>query len=219
MAWDSVWEEVFKSQAWGRYPDESFIRFVARNFYKRNRALTALLEIGCGPGANVWYAAREGFKVSGIDGSATAIAQAKARLTQEGLVADLRVGDISQLPFADETFDAVADNECLAHNSRSALTGILAQVKRVLKPQGLLYSRTFTDDVYKGKDVEQVGEREFNRSSDGPFGGRGFFRLSNEADITALYGPFFKIISVDRIDYTMNNKSIKISEWVVVCQK
>jgi len=33
MAWDPIWERVFSSQAWGKYPGEDLIRFVARNFY------------------------------------------------------------------------------------------------------------------------------------------------------------------------------------------
>ena len=32
MAWDPVWESIFTSQAWGRYPGEDVIRFVAKNF-------------------------------------------------------------------------------------------------------------------------------------------------------------------------------------------
>ena len=33
MAWNNVWEQVFSSQEWGKYPGEDVIRFVARNFY------------------------------------------------------------------------------------------------------------------------------------------------------------------------------------------
>jgi len=68
-SWDQVWESVFKQQEWGKYPGESLIKFVARNFYKNDRKRVSLLEIGCGPGANIWFMAREGFNVTGIDGS------------------------------------------------------------------------------------------------------------------------------------------------------
>jgi len=227
MGWDSVWEEIFKSQDWGKYPDESFIRFVARNFYaaagvkrdKEQRAKIKLLEVGCGPGANIWFMAREGFGTFGVDGSETAITKARQRLDQEGLAADLRVGDISDLPYQDGTFDAVADNECLAHNNAKALEGILSEIHRVLKPGGMFYSRTFGDDVYKGKTYQQIGDLQYNGSSDGPFGGRGFFRLSTEATIRVAYGKFFKFISIDNITYTVNNGAVRISEWIIVCQK
>jgi 2-polyprenyl-3-methyl-5-hydroxy-6-metoxy-1,4-benzoquinol methylase len=97
--WHQVWEQVFLSQAWGKYPSEDLIRFVARNFYKsEDRSRVKILEVGCGPGANLWFFAREGFSFSGVDGSAAAIEQATARLDAEVLGwrerGSLHVGDI-----------------------------------------------------------------------------------------------------------------------------
>src|SRR5438105_645758 len=83
-SWDPVWEDIFKSQPWGRYPGEDLIRFVARNFYKApSRSSVRILEVGCGPGANLWYMAREGFSVFGIDGAPTALELARLRLDRE----------------------------------------------------------------------------------------------------------------------------------------
>src|SRR5262249_34275510 len=108
MVWDPVWERTFASRAWGKYPSEPLIRFVARNFYDAaDRAQVRICELGCGPGPNLWYAAREGFSVFGIDGSETAIRQARERLDAEcpGWKGELRVGDFRTLPFADNSFD------------------------------------------------------------------------------------------------------------------
>ena len=99
---DPAWEQIFRSRQWGKYPPEHLVRFVAGNFYGApNRGAVHLLEIGCGPGANVWFMAREGFTVSAIDGSPTAISLAGERLASEGLTADLRVGDFFSLPWPD----------------------------------------------------------------------------------------------------------------------
>src|SRR5450759_3956496 len=107
------WERVFATRPWGSYPPEELVRFIARNF----RAVPVksgvrVLEIGCGPGPNIWYLVREGFTVAGIDGSPTAIRQAEGRLVAEGLphkmpLVDLKVGDFASLPWANEMFDAV----------------------------------------------------------------------------------------------------------------
>ena len=35
MAWDSVWDGVFRENEWGKYPDENLIRFVAGKYYAR----------------------------------------------------------------------------------------------------------------------------------------------------------------------------------------
>ena len=97
-------------------------------------------------------------------------------------------------------------------------SAILSEVKRVLKNGGMFYSRTFTDQVYLGQANEKFGILEYNNVSDGPFAGRGFVRLVNKKGIHKLYGKFFNIISVDKLEYTNKNGKFKISEWIIVCE-
>src|ERR1035441_2780479 len=97
-SWDPSWEKVFRSRDWGKYPPEELVRFVARTYYSvPDRKSIRLLEIGCGTGANVWFMAREGFTVSGIDGSVTAIEKARQRITAERLQAHFEVGEVATL--------------------------------------------------------------------------------------------------------------------------
>src|SRR5262245_48811464 len=116
MAWDAVWERIFREREWGRYPQEEVVRFVARNFYGAPaRAAVKMLEIGCGPGSGTsWFIAREGFSLTGIDASPTAIEKARARFAGERLAGEFVVGSVDDLPFPDESFDAVIDVVCLA---------------------------------------------------------------------------------------------------------
>lgn len=32
-----IWDTIFSSQEWGKYPSESLIQFIDRNFYNRKR--------------------------------------------------------------------------------------------------------------------------------------------------------------------------------------
>ena len=217
--WNPIWETVFQTQDWGKYPGESLIQFVARNYYKKTRKDVRILEIGCGPGANIWFLAREGFNVSGIDGSATAIAQAKKRLESEQLSADLNVGDIINLPFEDGVYDGVIDNECLYCMTTKSTNLILKEILRVLKPGGLFYSRTFSTDMTVGKDPQKISNYEYSSVQDGPQAGRGFLRLIDRNEIERLYGSHFTILSVEEMFHTRDNGMIKISEWVITCQK
>lgn len=219
-SWDNVWNSVFNNQEWGKYPSESLIQFIARNYYGRdNRAETKILEIGCGPGPNIWYMAREGFSVYGIDGAELAIQLANTRLHTEGLSAMLHVGDIISLPFPDAFFDAIVDVECLYANSRKSTVIILKEIERCLKPGGLFYSRTLTDQMYIGKKQTKCGHMEYTDISDGPIAGKGFTRLMNRKEIDSLYRPCFDIISIDRLEYTVNNESQTISEWIIIGTK
>jgi ubiquinone/menaquinone biosynthesis C-methylase UbiE len=186
-SWDNIWEQVFKENPWGKYPSESLIRFIATNFYKSNRSEIKILEVGCGTGANIWYISREGFSAYGIDGSKTAIEIAKKRLEEENLHANLIVGDIIKLPYEDNFFDAVIDVECLYANNFENTKIILNEISRVLKKNGLFYSRTFSDEQYIGSNIKKNVENEYENIDDGPLKGKGFVRLSSLESIKTLY--------------------------------
>lgn len=63
----------------------------------------AVLDVGCGSGVFLAMAARSGARIAGLDASEALIGIARARVPH----ADLRVGDMSRLPFGDGVFDAV----------------------------------------------------------------------------------------------------------------
>lgn len=201
MAWDAVWDAVYSANRWGRYPPEDLVRFVARHFYAANdRKDVRLLEIGCGPAANLWYIAREGFSAYGLDGSAVALDKAKEVLEQEGVCAQLAQGEAMALPYDDGFFDGVIDMECVYANDKADSKKIIAEVHRVLKPGGYFYSRTFMDGT-KGINQE-----------------RGVARLTTEKEIPELYGVF-PSIDYDYIIRTDGNRRAEMKEWLITCRK
>ena len=62
-----------------------------------------VLDVGCGAGAFLRLVAERSGKPHGVDASETLIALARERMPE----ADLRVGEMEQLPWEDETFDLV----------------------------------------------------------------------------------------------------------------
>ena len=210
--WDPVWEDIFRNNRWGKYPPEHVIRFIATSFSAVNdRSKVQLLEIGCGPGANVWFMAREGFAVSGIDGSFTAIERAKERLTDEGLAADLRVGDFSQLPWPEATFDGVIENVSLYGNPIAAIDRALEEVHRVLKPEAPFLSSFFSSRSWgygKGDMVERDG---FVEVREGPLAHKGFCMFLDRERVSDVFRRFVDI-SVERISRT-NNSSL--NSWLL----
>jgi SAM-dependent methyltransferase len=146
-SWDPAWEAFFRETAGNRYPDPAIVRFVARNFFSAaDRSKVHILDLGCGSGAHVWFAAREGFRTYGIDGSPTAIALAAERLEREGLRADLRQGELRALPYAEACMDVVLDGAAIQHNGLSAIRTIIAEVLRVLKPGGRFFGTMVAED-------------------------------------------------------------------------
>lgn len=218
-SWDPIWDEIFSSQDWGKYPSESLIQFIARNFYKAKRDEIRILEVGCGTGANLWYISREGFQAYGVDGSAVAISCAKERIIREGLNANLQIVDIIHLPFENDFFDAIVDNECVYSNNFENTRLIFQEISRVLKPGGKFYSRTFSDEMFIGTDSTEIAELEYADITSGPLKGKGFVRLSSKETINTLYGKYFKIQSIDYIEYTTNNENFITKEYIVICEK
>lgn len=145
---DPLWEEEIygSGRHLSRYPYDAVVSFVYRHYPRsKPRAEVRILEIGCGAGNNLWFAAREGFAVAGLDGSATAIEYARNRFAEEGLKADLRVGDFTQLPFEDESFDLAIDRGALTCCGLSAGQRAVEEVRRVLVPGGRFFLNPYSD--------------------------------------------------------------------------
>lgn len=90
-----------------------------------------LLDVACGRGEFLHYAAEHGLRVVGVDLSPVAIDAARERL---GADADLRVGSGEHLPFDDDTFEYVTCLGSLEHYS-DPLQGV-REIARVLRSDG-----------------------------------------------------------------------------------
>jgi SAM-dependent methyltransferase len=217
--WDPVWEQIFRSKEWGKYPPEHVIRFVVRTFNGAlDRSKVRLLEIGCGPGANVWFMAREGFHTSGIDGSATAIQKASARLTNDGLIADLRIGDFAQLSWEDASFDGVVENVSLYTNPWVNIQQALREVCRVLKPGAPFLSSFFTDGTWGYGQGDMVETDGFVNLREGPLAGAGFCLFLNRNRVPDLFRDFTDV-NVERVSWTLNSEQHLVEQFVITCRK
>jgi len=220
MSWDQTWEYIFKTQDWGKYPSEDLIRFVARNFYESpSRKEINILEVGCGTGANLWFIAREGFSVYGIDGSETAIEKAKARLNDEvkGWNGELIVGDIISLPYENSIFDAVIDNEAIYANSYENSVKIYNEIHRVLKQNGKIFSKAFASGCWGDGTGQHVGPNTWI-PNEGPMNNKGLSRFASKEDMEELLNKF-QIVELERLERTYNNLNEKVIEWIVTGEK
>jgi ubiquinone/menaquinone biosynthesis C-methylase UbiE len=220
-SWDSAWEKVFQEREWGKYPPEELIRFIARNFYRvKDRKSVRLLDVGCGTGACTWYLAREGFSVDGIDGSKTAIYHATKRLAEEGLKAEFVLGDLIQLPYPDGLFDAVIDVASIECNTMANINEIFAQVNRVLRAGGKLFSIAIKTGSYGYRDGAEIERNTFTNVSVGPHKGQGIIHFFTEREIRRLLSlNQFRNIELEWSARTLDNQKAKIIHWIVTAQK
>jgi SAM-dependent methyltransferase len=97
----------------------------------------SLLDIGCGPGGGLLYAAAAfpGAQLAGLDQSAMAVRAARRRLREILPRPELVQGRADRLPFADGRFARVVSIGTLSYVAPAPL---LAEAARVLAPGGLL---------------------------------------------------------------------------------
>ena len=89
---------------------------------------TSMLDIACGSGLAVRFADEMGAAAAGIDAAAPLVEIARDRAPD----ADLRIGNMFDLPWADESFDAVTS----INGVWGGCEGALVEAHRVLRPGG-----------------------------------------------------------------------------------
>ena len=92
-----------------------------------------VLDMGCGTGKQISRFAGSDVQVYGLDLSPGMLAQAREQAAGRCVQADA-----TQAPFADKSFDLVYCQYALHEKSREVIGGLLAEARRVLRPQGFL---------------------------------------------------------------------------------
>ena len=115
-----------------------------------------VLDVGCGVGGPAREIAKfTGAHITGFNNNDYQIERATHYAAKEGLshLLDFHKGDFMQMPFPDNSFDAVYAIEATVH--APTLEGIYSEIFRVLKPGGVfgVYEWLMTDE-YDNNNIE-----------------------------------------------------------------
>lgn len=124
----------------------------SKHVFPKAQANFSVLDVGCGPATFSAILAEKGFRVSAVDYSDEMIERAKEKT--QGLTIDFQRADIYDLPFGDNSFDAVI---CLGvFQTLESPQRALEEIKRVIKPQGTIIITTLNKfslaSSFRGKD-------------------------------------------------------------------
>jgi cyclopropane fatty-acyl-phospholipid synthase-like methyltransferase len=104
-----------------------------------------VLDAGCGTGEHAMLAAASGADAVGVDVSATAIARAKGKAADRGLLVRFEVADALSLSDLGLTFDTVIDSGLFHVLDDADRTAYVSSLANVLEPGGICYLMCFSD--------------------------------------------------------------------------
>jgi cyclopropane fatty-acyl-phospholipid synthase-like methyltransferase len=97
-----------------------------------------IIDLGCGTGTHSIYLAQQGFTVTGIDVSKTAIQRAKEKASRAGLKPEFIVHDVTNLDFLRGPFDIAVDVGCLHGLSAAGKQRYASELTRLMQAEGTL---------------------------------------------------------------------------------
>ena len=131
-----IWEDLYRQGKSNLSYPNSFL--VSLSHHLLNPAKQRrVLDYGFGTGANLIFFAHRGFEICGAEVSNSAVEIVKAKLIRENLHADLRIINDSQIPFDDNSFDAVIAWQVLYYNTWETLHQAVQEINRVLRSGGI----------------------------------------------------------------------------------
>ena len=149
------------------------------------------IDLGCGTGNYAIYMARQGFDVTGVDISPTAIELARNNAVQKGSKCSFIVADVlGEIDDALGKFDFAYDWELLHHIFPSDRENFIYNVYHLLNPGGRYLSVCFSEESNQ-------------------FGGEGKYRttplnttlyFSSESEMRSLFKPLFIIEELKTIE-------------------
>ncbi len=218
--YDKTWDQIYGSgQMLNRYPWDIVVSFLMRR-RARNGERLRVLEVGCGAGSNLWFAAREGFEVYGLDGSKDAIAYAKQRFAAEGLSGTFCVGDFTTLPYNDNFFDLVLDRGALVCCSRSACDRAISEILRVCKPQGHFLYNPYSREDTSASSGEEIADQLRINITEGPLANAGQLCFYNAEELaTQIDRTQWTILEQDHRTHTNAVNNETNAYWIIVLEK
>ena len=213
--WDAVFDETYLRTYLPWYDEER----------TRNDARAAVALAGVDPGADILDCptgfgrhalalTEAGYRVTGLDRSETLLAEAERRRGGEDWPQLVR-GDYRELPFPDQSFDAVLNLfTSLGYLERDEDVGVLRELRRVLRPGGALVVETMHRD---GLSRMLTATRTWDRLP-----GDALFLQERTPDwTTGEVSTLYLIVNPDgeRTERRFVHRAYSVKEWIAMLRE
>ncbi len=219
---DPIWEQKYSLGHSERYPWDHIVSFVFRYCPAgKPRKEVKILEVGCGTGSNLWFAAREGFQVTGIDASPSAIDTAIKRFSEEKHTGNFHIGSFAELPFDDNTFDIVIDRCAITCSGFTVAKKTFEEIRRVLQKKG-----RFHFNPYGKKHTSYISGKPgpdgiINNIYGGTLIGAGQICFYSRNEIDSFFSNGWQLLSIKRVELITESEPDRSvhEEWRVIAEK
>lgn len=166
QGWDWKIVKEDKTSIWKNPSMESF--YLLNRWKNQNKE--CFLDLGCGLGRHSILFGKNGFKVSCLDISEESINRTKTWAEEEKLTFDYKVGDMINLPYSDNSFDAIICMNVISHTDTEGIKKAISEIERVLKRNGECYLTLASKDTwgYKRENWPKVDENTRLLMLEGP---------------------------------------------------
>jgi len=202
------WNQILRKKVYSPHePDDFVMSFVA---LLKGEKTSRVLDLSCGAGRHLIYAAKQGFEAYGIDFSGTGLIMAKKRLKKQKLNASLVRCDMRTLPFVSSFFDAVVCTRAIYHQKLAAMQETISEIRRVLSKKGFVLADFLSRKTYSyGKGVK-VEEHTFIEEEGVEKGV--IHHFTDKKELRRLFEDF-KILNLDLSEKEVEGKLR--SRWVI----
>ncbi|MDK2833374.1 MAG: hypothetical protein PWR29_1341 [Methanolobus sp.] len=173
-----VWDEEYRHVRWGGPRPVSDVE-------KEVLPGSLVLDAGCGNGRYMLPLSRI-YNVVGVDVARNALSEARSYLARSDRHAECIASTLTALPFSDNSFEAVVCYGVMQHLFESERRLAVEEIKRVLKPSGILFIEVF------GTDDMRFGGREAEHNTFVRKGGI-IYHYFTEQELASLLGGFVQV--------------------------
>lgn len=128
-----------------------------------------ILDCGAGgdqPPLSLFY--EHGYHTHGIEFDMQQLKKANEYARVKGQNLHIEQGDMRQLEFKDETFSFVYSYNSVFHMKKADVEKSIYELKRVLRPEGLLFVNFLTTNDFRCGSGPRVGDNEYEQMDDVP---------------------------------------------------
>lgn len=127
--------------------------------------------LDCGAGGNMPPLAlfkSQGFNTTGIELDKKAVEEASGFSKMHNLNLNIQEGDMTTLPFEDGSFDFVYSYNSIFHMKKVEIEKSVKELKRVLKPGGLMFVNFLSIDDFRCGEGPDLGNHQYEQMDDEP---------------------------------------------------